>query len=256
MSNIFNNDNYTYANYHYRWIDQSCIRKYLYYISVELHTTQSLKILDIGCGTGQFAIYCAQFFPDSIITAIDSSETQIKALLAICEQFSVKNINPIISRFEDFQCKEKFDVIICSEAIHLFDDTSLLIKQMISLLAPNGVIAIRTPSQEQIFSRKAYDYFPNCRFIDISRCKSEYLLRSAFALYGNFNVKTITMDESTFIDTQSYLNGFRLKQYSTLHHLSEEEFETGYLNLAKDCNGKESILNEFYMTMYLFMRRQ
>jgi ubiquinone/menaquinone biosynthesis C-methylase UbiE len=73
------------------------------------------KILDAGCGNGEFTILLSQLFPASKITGADYSEGMIK----LCEQTKIDNIefkvaDLLNTTFDD----NEFDITVCINTIH------------------------------------------------------------------------------------------------------------------------------------------
>lgn len=254
MEKIFNLNSYSKSNMMYRWIKQEALEKYISNINRHCGMNRIRNILDIGCGTGQFSISIAEIFPDCHIDAIDISSSQIETLKSIMKSKSISNISCYVLDFMKFHLSKTFDVIILSEVLHLFDDLDELFLKAVSLLSNGGVIFIRTPTPAQIMKRKSYNYFPKCRYIDLSRCKCEELIKSALTIHGANIISKIEVDESVTISCKHYINGFKNKQYSTLYLISEKELNIGIEKMRKDLTGYESIRSDFEMTGYFIKK--
>jgi 2-polyprenyl-3-methyl-5-hydroxy-6-metoxy-1,4-benzoquinol methylase len=99
-----------------------------------------MKILDIGCGTGTLYNYFSGL--DINYTGIDLSYFAVEKAK---ENFTETNAKFFPEDFEEFDTKEKFDVIIFNEVLYYFPFEKILpaIKKAISLVSsPQSVLII------------------------------------------------------------------------------------------------------------------
>jgi SAM-dependent methyltransferase len=145
-----------------------------------------------------------------------------------------------------------YDVIVCSEMIHLVDRPRQFLRVLSESLRPGGVIAIRTSSQEQILKRHWYTYFPAARIADLERHKSIQLL---MAICEDIGLKTVgqEIDESRKIPARDYLAKFSTRSFSTLHLILDEEFEDGMKLMHKDVDSLSEVPFD-YQTSLLMAR--
>lgn len=254
MEQIFNLNLYSKSNMLYRWIKQEALEQYISEIKKHCELNRMKHILDIGCGTGQFAIAFAEMFPKCHIDAVDISTTQIEVVEHIMKVKGIHNISCYIMDFMDFNPAKTFDVIILSEVIHLFDDLDLLFAKIVPYLNDGGVIFIRTPTPAQIMKRRSYNYFPRCRYIDLKRCKCQELIMTALAIHGKFAFAKIEVDESVTISCEHFIKGFENKQYSTLYLISQKEYNLGVEQMKKDLMECENIKSDFEMTGFFLKK--
>jgi SAM-dependent methyltransferase len=121
--------------------------------------SESKKVLEIGCGTGNFT----EIFSKSgaTIIAVDISADLLKIARA-------RNLNPekvkfIEKPFEECTFHGPFDAIIGSSVLHHLDIVPTL-KKMYNLLKPSGTISFAEPNylNPQIFiERKFRRWFPS-----------------------------------------------------------------------------------------------
>ena len=96
------------------------------------------KILDIGCGTGEFLGYCSSMGFD-----VEGVEPSIKARSYAQQVNSIpvtENLTDLKSRKETFSCVSMWHVL---EHIHDLNDT---IEQVKGLLSPNGIFIVAVPN--------------------------------------------------------------------------------------------------------------
>ncbi|MDR0136762.1 class I SAM-dependent methyltransferase [Metabacillus idriensis] len=104
-------------------------------IKAALPDLHGKSILDLGCGTGDFAKYCVDHGASSVM-GVDLSEKMLKQ--AIFEN-SHKTIEYFCSSIEGFEAEvDSFDVIISSLVFHYIEDFTELIKKIGRWLKPGG----------------------------------------------------------------------------------------------------------------------
>ncbi|MFT3701166.1 MAG: methyltransferase domain-containing protein [Agriterribacter sp.] len=106
--------------------------------------SEGLRVIDLGCGTGELTARLAGMLPKAEVLGIDSSAEMLKE----SEKFTAPNLrfeqSTIESQINDTQ---KFDFIFSNAALQWVDDHEKLIPQIISILKPGGQIIIQMPSQ-------------------------------------------------------------------------------------------------------------
>lgn len=107
------------------------------------HTSEDLKILDLGVGTGYLTHKIIETFPNARVIAVDAAELMVeKAKLRLKDH--LKQITFQISTFQELPDKENtlphMDVVVSSFALHhLYKEEKLILLKYIHLiLKPNG----------------------------------------------------------------------------------------------------------------------
>ena len=108
-----------------------------------LESNAQLKILDIGCGTGQLIQEVSEIYPSVDYLGIDVAQNMIKVAKQNNHGENVKFINLSV---DDFTSEEKFDIIICTHAFPYFPNKSEAMHKMASLCKTNGKIIIVSSS--------------------------------------------------------------------------------------------------------------
>jgi ubiquinone/menaquinone biosynthesis C-methylase UbiE len=110
-------------------------------IKSALSNLNGKSILDLGCGTGQFAKFCIENGASKVI-GIDISGNMIEQAI---KDNKHEKIEYICISIEDFELQnQQFDIIISSLAVHYIEDYPALIKKVSRLLNKNGEFIFST----------------------------------------------------------------------------------------------------------------
>ncbi|RZL44397.1 MAG: methyltransferase domain-containing protein [Pedobacter sp.] len=105
-----------------------------------------LKVVDLGCGTGELTSMLAEKLPNANVLGVDSSSEMLEK----AEAFTNSSLNFNQSSIEEqLSTNQKFDLIFSNAAIQWVDHHHNLFPKIISLLNPNGQLAIQMPSQTE-----------------------------------------------------------------------------------------------------------
>lgn len=111
--------------------------------SKSISRKKEVEILEIACGVGTSSFGLAKACPLAKITAVDSSEENIKKMQEKAESLGVsQRVTPLVMSYDemDFSGK-KFDVIWIEGSVYLFGFENALNK-LKEYLAPNGQIIV------------------------------------------------------------------------------------------------------------------
>jgi trans-aconitate 2-methyltransferase len=99
-----------------------------------------LKVVDLGCGTGELTRRLADKLPGSEVVGIDSSPEMLeRARDKVCSRL----------RFEPGSIENvegEWDLVFSHAAIHWVDDHRSLVPRLLSLVSPGGQLAVQLPS--------------------------------------------------------------------------------------------------------------
>lgn len=101
-----------------------------------------MRILDLGCGTGNLTLRLCRQFPAASITVVDASPemTDVTLRRAAAEGFGPR-VSALTDRFEDLSIpREAFDLITSCMALHHVQDKARLYAQIFAWLAPGGTL--------------------------------------------------------------------------------------------------------------------
>ncbi|OTA61168.1 cyclopropane-fatty-acyl-phospholipid synthase [Hypoxylon sp. EC38] len=114
-----------------------------------------LSILDLGCGWGSGALYFAEKFPRSKITAFSNSRTQKEYIDSKAKEKGLNNLTVITSNVVDYEFKKQsYDRVISIELFEHMKNYEQLMAKISRALKPGGKLFVH------IFAHKTtpYDY--------------------------------------------------------------------------------------------------
>jgi trans-aconitate 2-methyltransferase len=100
----------------------------------------NMRIIDLGCGTGELTRELHEQLSAAETIGIDSSESMLqKASPSSTLYFELGDI-------ASFTADRPFDLVLSNAALHWIPDHEHLFARLMSLLAPNGQLAIQMPA--------------------------------------------------------------------------------------------------------------
>lgn len=99
------------------------------------------SILDLACGTGELARFILEKNPQQNITGVDISPAMLKIAQDKLEgypQVKLCNTSATALPFDS----QSFDLIICANAFHYFENTPVALAEIKRALKPNGNLII------------------------------------------------------------------------------------------------------------------
>jgi trans-aconitate 2-methyltransferase len=99
-----------------------------------------MRIVDLGCGTGELTRFLHEHLSAAETIGIDSSESMLsKASPASGLTFQLAAIG-------SFTTDRPFDLVFSNAALHWLPDHEHLFTRLVSLLGPNGQLAVQMPA--------------------------------------------------------------------------------------------------------------
>ena len=112
-----------------------------------LEKNNELKILDIGCGTGQLIKEISNQYNEVDYLGIDVAENMIEVAK---KNNKGKNVKFKTSSIESFESNDKYDIIICTHAFPYFPNKQEMIKKMAGLCNKKGQVIIVNSSTNSL----------------------------------------------------------------------------------------------------------
>jgi ubiquinone/menaquinone biosynthesis C-methylase UbiE len=188
------------------------------------------SVLEVGCGTGNYIIAIQEATGGSC-WGIDPSE----AMLALARGRSRK------VQFDQGQAERLafpdacFDLVFCVDVIHHVGDRAAWYREAWRVLKPDGCVCTVTDSEDILRRRQPLsNYFPGTVERELERYPRIADLRLMMAETGFDEV----VEE--IVENQFYTNdiqAYRDKSFSSLHLISQDEFERGIQRMEADLLG-------------------
>ena len=182
-----------------------------------------MKILDMGCGTGNLSCQLMELINVEII-GVDVSFPMLeraknKGLEAICSDID-KNYLPFNSN--------AFDVIIGAYIIHQFNNLRFMFSECRRILK-GGSLVLLTSSHKQIEHQHPVinKFFPSYRNVDKNRFPDIPEIECFLKAVGFMDIRYTEVLVDDFAIDQEYLKKVRNKYVSTYHLIPQKEYEYG-----------------------------
>lgn len=116
----------------------------------DLPLRQFRRIMDLGCGQGEYVMMLAESLPQSHIVALDIAETEIKAVKRGNEKAQFKNIEPFLGTVEQYDNSTPFDFIFSIDVFEHQSEDSMPFDECYHRLRAGGYLLVKMPARENI----------------------------------------------------------------------------------------------------------
>ena len=100
------------------------------------------RILELGCGWGSWALWMAEKFPDSTITAVSNSGSQKEYIDAQSAERGLSNLTVITADMNRFDTREHFDRVVSVEMFEHMKNYEKLMERISRWLTPGGYLFV------------------------------------------------------------------------------------------------------------------
>lgn len=111
-----------------------------------------LKVVDLGCGTGELTLQLADVLPNSEVTGLDSSPQMLDAARA--SSFASPGLH--FEQGDQSQLTGEWNLIFSNAALQWSENHTELIPRLYDRLLPGGQIAVQVPSNHNHISHQIY----------------------------------------------------------------------------------------------------
>jgi len=126
-------------HYDRRW--QAYIKQTLECALEPLSLTRATRLLDVGCGTGEFERMAIGRFPQLRITGIDVAPQMIA--VAREKLADVPQVSFQVAQAEDLPFgQEEFDIVVCASMLHHVREPRQVLQECVRVLRPGGQLAL------------------------------------------------------------------------------------------------------------------
>lgn len=217
----------------------------------------NLRILDIGCGTGNYTDLF-QNLTDAQVFGVDPSEGMLERA-----REKNKHITYKIGQADDIPFENGFfDFVYMTDVIHHVPDIDAMFAELRRVLRspdpesgkPGGAGCIVTQSHQQIEARPIVRYFPATADVDKKRYPDIPKIVEAANARNFIQIKDETFSETAIELDSNFLELVRKKGYSMLHLISDEEFQTGLQALERELESGPVIVQPSGETLVWFTK--
>ncbi|MBN1665104.1 MAG: methyltransferase domain-containing protein [Deltaproteobacteria bacterium] len=202
-----------------------------------------MKVLDLGCGTGNLSAQLLECVPVEAI-GIDKSlgmlkKANTKALQVLCAD---ADANPLPFK------NDSFDIVIGAYVIHHIRSRTALIKDCFRILKDDGAMILLTSSHDHIerLHPVIREFFPSLIELDKKRFPDTEELDDIFQTAGFDDIRHEELVLSDIPIDMVYLEKVKNKFVSTFYLLSDNEFQAGVAKLEKFiANSREPVSREW-----------
>lgn len=103
----------------------------------------NIRILDVGCATGEQAIRFAQ--KGGKVLAIDISRDMIDSLNTKIQGQLSELLRTMVGDVESLNINEQFDIVVCNNILDYLPDIRTVLRKLKSLLEPGGTMIVTLP---------------------------------------------------------------------------------------------------------------
>jgi ubiquinone/menaquinone biosynthesis C-methylase UbiE len=189
-----------------------------------------VRLLDLGCGTGRFAIPIARKLGHQV-TGADSS----KGMLARAREKDKSGLVQwdLMDAHSLAYADKSFDIVFMSFLMHHCDDPPGVIRECWRVLSEGGAILVRHAGIEQIRDDVEHTFFPETLAIDEARIYTVKEMESCLKEAGFTGVISEEIVQHTFDSGFHRLEVILVKNTSSLRLITQEAYERGVDKLRK-----------------------
>ncbi len=149
-------------------------RSHNMFISNIMHDARKIKILDVGCGTGEFAMKLKSYKKDAVVYGLDISTDMIRTAKAKFTgeiDFRIGDVEHM--PYED-NC---FDYLTCSHSFHHYPHKKRAVSEMFRILKNKGKIMIIDGCKDSLLGRVIFDVIVAAHEKDVHHLHSSQFTR-------------------------------------------------------------------------------
>ena len=159
-----------------------------WYVSRELgslvaQVPQGFKMLDAGCGMGDFSMWVAKKRPDARILGVDFGAESVKLADLLARDQGLSNVRFESEDLVRLEKPQQFDLILCNAVLQSVREDEQVLVNFNKALLPGGTLMLYVPVQ---FKR----YFPG-----FARLEEKYLSGCFYGYARGFSHHRYTSDE-------------------------------------------------------------
>jgi SAM-dependent methyltransferase len=197
------------------------------------------RLLDVGCGTGRFAVFAAEQLGARVWGVDPSPEMLEQARLRGGRGVGWKQAPAEHLPFKDGW----FDAAHAHLVMHVVDDVGAALSEMARVLRQGGRLVVVSFRAEHFDRFHLNPYFPTLAGIDRARFPDPAALSAAIAGAGFHDVAERGLHQQMTLAPEAVLERVRGRYISTLHLLEERDYQDGLARLEHDMTGRDQPVN-------------
>ncbi|MGF7059157.1 class I SAM-dependent methyltransferase [Brassicibacter mesophilus] len=196
----------------------------------EVKISDGTRILDFGCGTGNYTDKLRRVTGAKIFGVEPSDGMRKKA------KIKNPNINILKGNHEKIPFENDFfDFIYMTDVIHHVPNIETMFNELKRILKINGKICIATQSHKQIEKRFYVKYFPATAKVDKERYPDIERIILAGQNEGLEYLKSVAYCDDKLVKVgQEFVELVEKKGYSMFHLIGDDEYIQGLQQLKND----------------------
>lgn len=192
------------------------------------------RLLDVGCGTGRFAVLAAERL-GARVWGVDPSPE----MLAAARERAPRAIGWKQGRAERLPFKNAwFDGVHAHLVLHLVDRLDDAVAELARVLAPGGRLVVVSFDHEHFDRFHLNPYFPSVAGIDRARFPEPHDLCRRLTAAGFESAESRVVRQQALLEPADLVERARGRYISTLHLLDEREYAAGLAALERDLAGR------------------
>lgn len=193
--------------------------------------SRTLRFLDIGAGTGQFAAEVARIADERALSVEITVLEPSGAFRRYLHNSQCAGRYRLVSdRIETYAPDVQFDLILASEVAHVLESHPDTFRRLHDMTSVGGVIALRYGTRPQVQRRNWYRCFPHAGAIDFARAPNVGTYEAILGDCG-FRCDTAEIDESVVISDEQWLRLVSDRAYSSFRLVDDSAFKHGVKRL-------------------------
>jgi SAM-dependent methyltransferase len=192
---------------------------------------QPARLLDVGCGTGRFAVLASQRL-GARVWGIDPSD---EMLAQARRRAGAARVGWKRAEAEHLPFKDGwFDAAHAHLVLHVLADRAGAYGELARVLQPGGRVALVSFRPEHFRGFYLNRYFPSIPAIDGARFPDPAEIAGELAGAGFGDVRVVGIDQDVAPEPGELLERVRGRYISTLHLVSDEEYTAGVALLERE----------------------
>ncbi len=209
-----------------------------------LHVRSHIRILDLGCGTGNYIRRQNEHFNRDKSIEWIAADPSAQMLARAKEKEG--DVTYIQSKAEDLDFPDgHFDFIVCNFAFHHFERKELALDKIQRFLREDGFFKLKNIAPERMEAWWVYHYCPKAWYEDLHRFWPNDLLVYELERRGLSSVLRVTSEEA-WLPLEKIAKDFERRDISQLAMINDAAYEKGLEKLRRQmAEGRTEYRNAF-----------